>query len=396
MGWAASDSKNAGIAVIAAGLLLAGCDGGGNNDGTQASVGTLGGLSSSSGGGTGDGETTTNPSGGSGDGDTGGSSGDNGPKFDLGAGTSGDIPEEKECAAVSEAAELVPLPADIIVVVDNSGSMTFEAAEIQDRLNDFSQQIIDSGIDVHVVLISSYPNQGNGICMDPPLGNGGCPNDDNNPPLFTHVNQSVSSHNAWDRVLATHAQWSDAMREESSKHVLVVTDDTSNMSLNDFDTGFLGLDPSYADYLQHSVVCHSNCSSAAGIGSRYINLSVQTGGVAADLCDQDFQSVFDVLSTEVIGGTQLACEFEIPEPPNGEDFDPDKVNVDFDDGLGGTLPIPRVASAAECPGVIDGWYYDDPAAPTMIVMCPQTCEKVQVAKNGSINIAFGCETIVPG
>ena len=144
------------------------------------------------------------------------------------------------------------------------------------------------------------------------------------------------------------------------------------------------------------MVCPSNCASAADVGTQYINLTNDKGGIAADLCDQDFQAVFDALSTEVIGGTQLACEFLIPEPPNGETFDPNEVNVEFDDGLGGTTSIPRVDDATQCALVADGWYYDNPAAPTMIVMCPQTCADAQVAKNGSINIAFGCETIVPG
>lgn len=397
MSWVAPNVKKAGIAVTAATMLLAGCEPGGDSNGNQASATTLGGLTSAgTGTGTDGGDGTTNVSEGSGDEDSGGSTGDDGPKFDLGAATSGEPPEEKECAAVSEAAELVPLPADIVFVVDNSGSMQFEAGQVQARLNEFSTQIIDSGIDVHVVLISSYPNNGYGICIDPPLGAGGCPNADTNLPLFNHVDRFVSSSSAWADILDTAAQWSPFMRAESSKHVVVISDDDPNISADAFDNGFIALDPSYADYTHHSVVSHSNCPTAADIGQPYIDLTNARGGVAADLCDQDFQAVFDALSTEVIGGTQLACEFDIPEPPNGESFDPDKVNVDFNDGLGGTLPIPRVDSAAECAGVLDGWYYDNPAAPTRIVMCPQTCEKAQVAKNGSINIAFGCETIVPG
>lgn len=398
MSWVAPNVKKAGIAVAAASMLLAGCEPGDDNNGNQASATTLGGLTGAgTGTGTGGGGGgTTDVSEGSGDQGSDGSSGDDGPKFDLGAATSGEPPEEEECAAVSEAAELVPLPADIIFVVDNSGSMQFEAGQVQARLNEFSTQIIDSGIDVHVVLISSYPNDGYGICIDPPLGAGGCPNADTNLPLFNHVDRFVSSSSAWADVLDTAAQWSPFMRAESSKHVVVISDDDPNISADAFDTGFVALDPSYSDYTHHSVVSHSNCPTAADIGQPYIDLTNERGGVAADLCDQDFQAVFDALSTEVIGGTQLACEFDIPEPPNGESFDPDKVNVDFDDGLGGTLSIPRVDSAAECAAVVDGWYYDNPAAPTRIVMCPQTCEKAQVAKNGSINIAFGCETIVPG
>ena len=381
------------VAAAAAILVFTACDGGQNNDGQGASAGTLGGVTTA--GDTDGGSTGETGPGGSGEGD--GSSGtSDGLKFDLGAATSGPPPQEEECAAVSEAAELVPLPADIIFVVDNSGSMSFEAGEVQERLNDFSNQIIDSGIDVHVVLISSYPNDGNGICIDPPLGAGGCPNSDTNLPLFNHVDERVSSSSAWDDIIGTAAEWSPHMRPDSSKHVVVISDDSPNMNAQTFDAQFMALDQSYADYVHHSVVCHSNCASAADVGTQYINLTNDKGGIAADLCYQDFQAVFDALSTEVIGGTQLACEFLIPEPPNGETFDPNEVNVEFDDGLGGTTSIPRVDDATQCALVADGWYYDNPAAPTMIVMCPQTCADAQVAKNGSINIAFGCETIVPG
>jgi hypothetical protein len=315
------------------------------------------------------------------------------PKLDLPV---TDLPTDDECAAVSSTAELVALPADIIFIVDNSGSMSFEAGEIQARMNDFSSQIIASGVDVHVVLVSSYPGNGNGICIDPPLGAGGCPQADDNPPVFTHVDERVGSHDAWARLLSTHAEWADAIREDSVKHLVVVTDDTSNMNWDQFDAQFLALHPSYAGYLHHSVVCHSNCASAAGIGTDYITLSNNTGGVAADLCDQDFQAVFDVLSTEVIGGAALACEFEIPPPPDGMEFNPNAVNLEFDDGMGGTLQIGRVDSSAECPNVVDGWYYDDPLAPAMIVMCPQTCAKIQAAVDGTINIAFGCATVAAG
>ncbi len=311
----------------------------------------------------------------------------------------GDLPNpggDDECAAVSEAAELVPLPADIIFVVDNSGSMDFEAMQIQAEMNGFSGQIIDSGIDVHVVLISSYPDNGNGICIDPPLGSGGCPGDDNNPPAFTHIDERVGSNDAWERLLDTHDQWSAAMREESSKHIVVVTDDTSEIDWMTFDEQFQALDPSYADYLHHSVVCHSDCDDAAGIGDNYITLSMMTMGVASDLCDQDFQAVFDALSTEVISGTQLACEFEIPPPPDGEEFNPDQVNLEFDNGAGDVLEIGRVDSAADCPDVPDGWYYDDPDDPQMILVCDQTCDKLQLSMSGAVNIKFGCATMPAG
>ena len=349
--------------------------GGGNNSS----------LTSLSGGDT-DGDTDSN------DGDDDGE-GDGDGVFDLGADTGIPQTEEPEdCAAVSQAADAMKQPADIVFVVDNSGSMDFEAQQIQANINAFSQQIIDSGVDVRVVLISSYPDDGNGICVDAPLGAGGCPTVDTNAPTFTHVDRRVASHNPWEVLLDSHGQWANVMRPDASTHIVVVTDDTSDMPLIEFDAAFKALNPNYVDFIHHSVVCHVDCSEAAGIGTNYINLSNLTSGVASDLCDQDFQAVFDVLSTEVISGSSLACEWEIPAPPDGAAFEPDAVNVEFSDGMGGGFQVGAVASASDCPNVVDGWYYDDPADPTVILACPQTCEKLQAFLQGTIDIIFGCAT----
>ncbi len=304
--------------------------------------------------------------------------------------------EKQACAAVSAEAELVVLPADIIFVIDNSGSMTFEASEVQARLNDFSTQILGSGVDAQVVLVSSYPDNGNGICIDAPLGIGDCPDNDTNLPAFLHVDLRVGSHDAWEELVGSHADWSDSIREQSSKHVVIISDDDPNMSDDDFNADFLALDPSYEGYFHHSVVSHSNCDSAAGIGQDYIDLSLATGGVAADLCDQDFQAVFDALTTAVLDGTQVACDFAIPDPPAGEVLDPDEVNVEVGSAMGPLTPIPRVDGPEACDGVPDGWYYDDAENPTMIFLCAQTCGTVQGYDDGVINIGFGCETILPG
>lgn len=322
---------------------------------------------------------------------------DGGPSevFDVGSADDGgpmDEPEPEDCAAVTQDADAIKQPADIIFVVDNSGSMNFEAEQIQVKMNGFSQQIIDSGVDARVVLISSYPDDGNGICIDAPLGSGGCPDLDNNAPTFTHVDMEVDSHNAWQRVLQTHGQWGLVTRPEAALHLVVVTDDTSNMPLAEFDPAFKALNPNYLDYVHHSVVCHENCNEAAGIGTNYINLTDLTGGIASDLCDQDFQNVFDTLSTEVISGAQLACEWEIPDPPDGLEFDPEAVNLEFHDGAGGGFEVGKVESMVDCPNVVDGWYYDNPANPQMVVVCPQTCEKIQGFLMGTIDIIFGCDS----
>ena len=319
---------------------------------------------------------------------------DVGQKFDVGT---PDVPppvdEEEECASVTESAQATIEPADVIFVIDNSGSMTFEANAVQENMNGFSQQIIDSGVDVHVVMISSY--SGNGVCVAPPLGGGGCPGDDNNLPTYTHIGQGIGSNNALSQLVNLHGQWQAAMREEASKHIVIVTDDNSSMSAANFDSAFTGLDPSYADYRLHGIVSLTNCPQTAQIGSVYMDLADQTGGVLGDLCDQDFQPLFDLLSTEVVNGASLSCQYDIPMPPDGDEFDPSQVNVDFDDGTG-LQTIGYVDNAAACAGVIDGWYYDNPADPTLIIACPQTCERFQDLETATIDIRFGCATVPAG
>ena len=41
----------------------------------------------------------------------------------------------------------------------------------------------------------------------------------------------------------------------------------------------------------------------------------------------------------------------------------------------------------------DGWYYDDPADPLQIRLCPRTCERV-VGEKGTLRIGLGCDTIL--
>jgi hypothetical protein len=318
-------------------------------------------------------------------------------KFDLPDPTTDDAGEHEECAAQTEEAENMLEPADIIIIVDNSGSMSQEAAEVREHLNGFSQQIIESGVDARVVLISSYPGNGHGICIDPPLGSGGCPGMDDNPPLFTHIDERVASRNGLTLLIDHHQTWAPVLRPNASLHLMMVTDDDANIDAITFDTDFKALDPSYADYKLHGIVCLHNCPEAARIGDVYIELGQMTGGVLGDLCDQDFQPIFDLLASEVIAGSVLGCEWELPEPPDGEDLDPDAVNVEFDDGSGGEpLSVGRVDHPAECANVSDGWYYDDAENPTMIIACPQTCDKIQDAMSAKISISMGCATIPAG
>ena len=214
-------------------------------------------------------------------------------------------------------------------------------------------------------------------------------------PRFQHIARTVSSSSALQDVLSTQGQWLPNSRSQALKHVIVVSDDDSALAATSFHEQFSAIEPSFADYRLHGVVSMQQCPAAARIGSVYIELGSMTGGVITDLCDQDFQPVFDLLSTAVTESAGLSCEYDIPEPPNGMTFNPDLVNVDFDDGSG-TQTIGYVESFAECAAVSDGWYYDDPENPTELIACPQTCERFEAVDNATIDIRFGCGTVPAG
>lgn len=323
------------------------------------------------------------------DDDDGGGRGDGDPGHDP------DSEEDEPCASLSQVADVGEGLADIIFIVDNSGSMTEEAEFVQTQMNGFSDQIQMSGIDYHVVLISSYPDEDNGICIDPPLGSGNCPGDDTNLPVYRHVDEKVSSHDALERLILTHQEWKDSMRPDAVKHIVVISDDESDIGSILFKSEFVALDPDYDPFLFHAIVCPWECEQSDGIGQVYMDLVGQTGGVLGDLCQQDFQTVFDELAENVIQNSPLACQFDIPPAPMDQNLDPDLVTVELDDGNNNIESIPKVIDLADCMNHPDGWYYDDPVNPTQILLCPQTCAKAQGYGMGTINMEFECDPYPP-
>lgn len=95
-----------------------------------------------------------------------------------------------------------------------------------------------------------------------------------------------------------------------------------------------------------------------------------------------------VTALNVIRSQTIACEYTLPAPPSGETLDVNRVNVQFTP-KGGTLQT--LDYNANCTGGV-GWHYDDPSAPTKILMCNDTCTNLLANADGKIDIVFGCTT----
>lgn len=100
-----------------------------------------------------------------------------------------------------------------------------------------------------------------------------------------------------------------------------------------------------------------------------------------------FQLKMDEIRKEV-----LACEYVIPEP-EGQEFDPTKVNVRYTPGGGAAESIPQADDLADC-GDDPGWYYDNPVMPTKIIFCPASCALIQSDDMAKVDFVFGCPTVV--
>lgn len=335
--------------------------------------------------------------------------------------------EDDSCTESSSEASSALLPADIIVVVDNSGSMTDEAASVQNSMNAFATTIINSDIDAHVIMISADSSDAQGVCVPAPLGSGNCPNDENLPG-YRHIVADVGSSNALQLILDTYPQWQDSLRSNATRTIAVISDDDSGLSAVNFSDQLIALDPTFEGFKVDAIVapydlstaicttCYllsndcATCDACCGLdstlgllctalpasqGSVYQDLVQTTGGVEGNLCTQDFLPAFQDMATGVIEDSQVSCLYDIPDAGNGMEIDFNRVNVEYQLGPG-SMPVllPNAPGGVGDCGANGGWYYNDIISPTQVLLCPTTCDQVQVNLEAKITVKFGCATVI--
>jgi len=105
-----------------------------------------------------------------------------------------------------------------------------------------------------------------------------------------------------------------------------------------------------------------------------------------DVGDGDPQAFIQAL--QMIQASAIACQFKMPTTDAGV-IDVDQVKIEYTPGGTGTpQELTRVDSAGNC--VPDGWYYDDNQNPTSIHLCPDMCTTVQSDPNAKVEVLLGC------
>lgn len=295
-----------------------------------------------------------------------------------------------ECVSISQTTDIEERPADIILISDNAVSAEFVQDQVTNLLPGMQSEDV---FDANVVLLfdgAAPPTVDPNDEFD--CGEWACRGASEYDSVYAEYETSIPPGGILAAVLANEAQWSAHLRPNTWKHVWITTTAAAESGLTNAEfreqlaaqLAGLGMDD---NVFIHTFAADTSLSPDP---DGYSGLAQASEGHTEfdDLNFNEFQNAV----VDRIKGTALACEFEIPPAPGGLIFDRNRVNVIYDAGQGAT-PIGNVESVSACDQFGFGWYYDDPADPTEIRMCPLSCEQFEQLSNTTIDIQFGCSTI---
>lgn len=356
------------------------------------------------------------------------------PRLDLGVAPDLGAPDDT-CAAATASTSLGFQPVDVILVVDTSSSMNPVSSAVEANINtSLTAKLLASGIDVRVIALAGY-GAGAGLCIAAPLGQDGC--DPPGPlaplgPLLYQYSAGLGSGSFLPFIVSSYTTppqgpnaalytvlptgWHEWVRPGALKVFIGITD-AEEMSNNPaegdaFDAQLLALDPEQfgtaenRNYVFHTIaglgqnspasapwlpsdpIVNVDCVGFSGKepGQPMQRVSVLTGGLRWPLCEYgSFDVLFDAVATGVAETIPVACDLAIPPPDDGGTIDPDTLEVEYVDGLGGMHLFHQVPDPTQC----------DPAAfyvegPT-IRLCPAVCELVQADDLAEVTIRYGCD-----
>lgn len=350
---------------------------------------------------------SASPGGSSFTGGEGGTSQSGGPGASNGSGQGGEEPINptsgnsagtgETCAATSEEATLVPV--NMFIAVDKSGSM-----DDDNKWNNaeaaFTAFFQDPEAASLRVALRFWPDQGCDdnscnidVCAQPQVNIGPLSDPGHVQALITTFNnKSPGGLTPTSAALGGATKWAKAyqtMHEGTEKVVVIlVTDGEPTACQEDINTI-----AAYAADAWNNNGVPTFAVGMVGSNEGQMDIIAAAGGTTEGIFIGNGNAQQDLLAAlKAIQKSQVACVFAMPEAEPGKEVDPKKINVNYTPGSGGDVnTIGQVGSAAEC-GSGGGWYYDDPADPAIITLCPSTCDAVQADSAAKIEILLGCDT----
>ena len=353
------------------------------------------------------------------------------PNQNPGAGTTGVIdtnnggmpgnnPNGPTCASTSATPMITKEPVDIILVLDNSGSMADELDAVEKNINvNFATILQQSGVDYRVILISRHRRDvraasgesSTSICVSAPLsGLQTCPGPKPvSSDRFFQYSIKIESTDSFDQILATYnlrdqkfdltqVGWSEWLRPGAKKVFLEMTDDNAVLAVDTFIQKLVALSPQFGtdaahpSFTFHSIIgikekappatpyladeplqmaiCKGGGDSVANAGLSYQDLSKRTGGLRFPICEfASYDTVFKTIANDVVVKSQLACDFDVPMPSDGQTLDLTKVAVAYTKGgVGAPVQFGQAPTSAACQA--NAFYIEN----NHIYLCPDTCQ----------------------
>jgi len=130
-----------------------------------------------------------------------------------------------------------------------------------------------------------------------------------------------------------------------------------------------------------------------GLTPRTSSCDHSAASVSAGDCHFDMTTSTDfagelALALQAISDASLSCQLDIPRNPSGGGVDLNQVNVTFTPGAGDVVSVLRDDRA--CDSEAQGWQYS--ADGTKIVLCGSICDQARSDATGQVKIALGCPT----
>lgn len=86
----------------------------------------------------------------------------------------------------------------------------------------------------------------------------------------------------------------------------------------------------------------------------------------------------------------IACEYLIPDAPEGETISLELLSVHVQPGAKAEeVQVPKVESTTACGDGV-GWYYEGTGDAQRILLCPASCAAIQSQSDANVRVAVGC------
>jgi hypothetical protein len=312
----------------------------------------------------------------------------------------------EQCATQGYEGESLPL--DIFIMFDQSGSMLADVggvtrlSAIRLAAEQFLRDPKSAGIGVGIGYFGTQP-----------IGSASCSEQDYRTPqveitldheavLSSLAGRVPTGETPTGAAIRGSCSYAQAHKTENPSHAVVILLLTDGEPKAPVTCQSGTCCPTLADAVDAAEECRTGVPAirtyVLGVGPFLENLAqiARAGGTnqAYLVGDRDVSTNVLAALNAIRADATIPCQIKLPEPFDGQTLDYGKVNVAYQDPSCALTTMYYVEQLELCDPAQGGWYYDDPAAPSSVELCPSSCDQVSTP-GGRLALTVGCQTQVP-